>query len=335
MSVRDLTSWNLMVQAYAENDCPDQALSLLYELQAQGMKPDAVTIMSILPVCTQMASIYLMRQCHGYVIRACFQDARLNAALLDVYAKCGSIWSAHKLFHSTPVKDLVMFTSMVGGYAMHGMGEEALHLFSYMLELGVKPDHVIITAILSACSHTGLVDEGLKIFYSLETAHGMKPSIEQYSCIVDLLARGGRIKDAYSLVAGLPVEANANVWGTLLAACRTHHEVELGRIVANHLFQIEANNIGNYVVMSNLYAADARWDGVMEMRKLMRTRDLRKPAGCSWIEVEKRNNAFIAGDCSHPKRETIYSTLRTLYQQIKEPLLFDKINLFTHYLELH
>ncbi|XP_021274758.1 putative pentatricopeptide repeat-containing protein At5g08490 [Herrania umbratica] len=330
MSVRDLTSWNLMVQACTENDCPGLALSLFHELQAQGMKPDVVTIMSILPVCAQLASVYMLRQCHGFVIRACFQDAHLNGALLDVYAKCGRIWSAHKLFQSTPVKDLVMFTSMIGGYAMHGMGEEALSHFSYMLESGVKPDHVIITAILSACSHAGLADEGLKIFYSLDTAHGMKPSIEHYACIVDLLARGGRINDAYSLVAGMSVEANATVWGTLLGACRTHHEVELGRVVADHLFQIEANNIGNYVVMSNLYAADARWDGVMEVRKLMRTRDLRKPAGCSWIEVEKRNNVFISGDCFHPERKIIYSTLSTLDQQIKEPFLFDKINIFSY-----
>ncbi|XWS29973.1 hypothetical protein CRYUN_Cryun24cG0077200 [Craigia yunnanensis] len=330
MSVRDLTSWNLMVQACAGNDCPGQALSLFHELQAQGLKPDAVTIMSILPLCAQIASVYLLRQCHGYAIRSCFEDARLNGALLDVYAKCGSIWSAHKLFQSTPVKDLVMFTSMIGGYAMHGMGEEALCLFSHMLGLGLKPDHVIITAVLSSCSHAGLVDEGLKIFYSLETAHGMKPSIEQYACIVDLLARGGQINDAYSLVAGMSVEANANVWGTLLGACRTHHEVELGRVVADHLFQVEANNIGNYVVMSNLYAADARWDGVMEVRKLMRTRDLKKPAGCSWIEVEKRNSVFLAGDYFHPKRKIIYSTLSTLDQQIKEPFLFDKINMFTY-----
>ncbi|XVF14669.1 hypothetical protein REPUB_Repub09cG0081600 [Reevesia pubescens] len=330
MSVRDLTSWNLMVQACAENDCTDQALSLFQELQAQGMKPDAVTIMSILPVCAQMASVYLLKQCHGYAIRACLQDARLNGALLDVYAKCGSRWSAHKLFHLTPVKDLVMFTSMIGGYAMHGMGKEALCLFSYMLELGLKPDHVIITAILSSCSHAGLVDEGLEIFYSLETVHGMKPSIEQYACIVDLLARGGRINDAYSLVAGVSVEANANMWGTLLSACRTYHEVELGRVVADHLFQVEANNIGNYVVMSNLYAADARWDGVMEVRRLMRTRDLKKPAGCSWIEVDKRNSVFLAGDCFHPKREIIYSTLNTLDQQIKEPFLFDKINILMY-----
>uniref|UniRef100_A0A2N9IBP4 Pentatricopeptide repeat-containing protein n=1 Tax=Fagus sylvatica TaxID=28930 RepID=A0A2N9IBP4_FAGSY len=322
MSDADLTTWNLMVRAYAENDCPDQALNVLQELQAQGMKPDAVTIMSFLPVCAQMASVHLLKQCHGYAVRAGFEDVCLKGALLDLYAKCGVIKSAYKIFWSSTHKDLVTFTAMVSGYATHGMGEEALLVFSYMLEFGVKPDHVIITAILSACSHSGLVNEGLKIFYSIEKVHGLKPTMEQYACVVDLLARGGSVDAAYSFVTRMPIEANANVWGTLLGACRTHHDVELGRLVADHLFEIEANNIGNYVVMSNLYAADARWDGVIEVRKLMRTRDLKKPAGCSWIEVERRKNVFIAGDSSHPQRSLIYTTLSTLDQQIKETLHF-------------
>ncbi|KAK7271764.1 hypothetical protein RJT34_27934 [Clitoria ternatea] len=322
MSETDLTTWNLMIRIYAENDCPEQALGLFYKLQAQGMKPDAVTIMSLLPICTQMAPVHLLRQCHGYIIRSCFEDLHLKGALLDAYAKCGIIGSAYKIFQSSADKDLVMFTAIIGGYAMHGMSEEALQIFSHMLKLGIKPDHVIFTSILSACSHAGRIDEGLKIFYSIEKIHGMKPTMEQYACVIDLLARGGRVSEAYSLVTRLPSEANANLWGALLGACKIHHEVELGRIVADQLFKIEASNIGNYVVLSNLYAADARWDGVMEVRRMMRNKDLKKPAGCSWIEVERTNNIFVAGDCSHPQRSIIYSTLCTLDQQVREPVEF-------------
>ncbi|XP_057950217.1 putative pentatricopeptide repeat-containing protein At5g08490 [Malania oleifera] len=322
MSEADLTTWNLMIRVYAENGCVDQALSLFHELQAQGMKPDTLSIMSILPVSAQMASVQLLRQLHGYIVRACFEDHCLKGALLDGYSKCGTIRCASTLFQSTLHKDLVMFTAMIGGYAMHGMGEEAVRTYHHMLQLGLKPDHVIITAVLSACSHAGLVDEGWKIFDSIEKVHGVKPTMEQYACAVDLLARRGRVKDAYSFVTRMPINANANVWGTLLGACRTHHEVELGRIVANHLFEIEANNIGNYVVMSNLYAADARWDGVMDMRRLMRTRDLRKPAGCSWVEMRQRKSIFIAGDSSHPQRSVIYSVLGSLDQQMKDPFQF-------------
>ncbi|XP_052109402.1 putative pentatricopeptide repeat-containing protein At5g08490 [Arachis duranensis] len=322
MSETDLTTWNLMIRVYAENDCRDQALRLFYELQAQRMKPDEVTIMSILPVCTQMASAHLLTQCHGYIVRSCFEDLHLKGALLDAYAKCGIIGCANKLFRSSAVKDLVMFTAMIGGYAMHGLSEEALRIFSDMLKIGIKPDHVIFTCVLSACSHAGHVDEGLQIFYSMEKIHGMKPNAEQYACVVDLLARGGRVREAYSLITKMSIEANASLWGSLLGACKIHHEVELGRIVASHLFKIKADDIGNYIVLSNLYAADARWDGVMEVRKMMKNKDLKKPAGCSWIEVEKKHNIFVAGDCSHPQRSIIYSTLCTLDQQIKEPIEF-------------
>ncbi|XP_065874527.1 putative pentatricopeptide repeat-containing protein At5g08490 isoform X2 [Euphorbia lathyris] len=320
MPITDLTTWNLMVRGCAENSCPDQALCLFHELQDRGMKPDAVTIMSLLPACAQMASVHLMKQCHGYMVRACFDDAHLEGTLLDVYSKCGCISYAFNLFQSNPGRDLVKFTAMIGGYAMHGMGREAVDIFAHMLELGIKPDHVIITTVLSACRHAGLVEQGLEVFYSMEKVYGMKPNMEQYSCVVDLLARGGRIHDAYSLVTGMPVEANANVWGTLLGACRIYHEVELGRAVAERLFKLEANNIGNYVVLSNLFAADSRWDSVVEIRKQMKTRDLKKQAGCSWIEVEKRKNAFLAGDSSHPERISIYNTLSTLDLQMKEPI---------------
>ncbi|WJX35135.1 hypothetical protein P8452_23165 [Trifolium repens] len=322
MSETDLTTWNLMVRVYAENDCPGQALQLFSKLQARGMKPDVVTIMSLLPVCTQMASVHLLSQCHGYIIRSSFEDLHLKGTLLDAYAKCGIIGCAYKIFQSSADKDLVMFTSMIGGYAMHGMSEEALGTFSHMLNLGIKPDHVIFTSILSACSRAGRIDEGLKIFDSIEKIHGMKPTMEQYACMVDLLARGGRISEAYSFVTRMPMEANANIWGTLLGACKIHHEVELGRIVADKLFKIEANDIGNYIVLSNLYAADARWDEVTEVRKTMRDKDLKKPAGCSWIEVERTNNIFVVEDCSHPQRSLIYSTLYTLDQQVKESVEF-------------
>ncbi|KAL1367666.1 hypothetical protein AAHE18_02G068000 [Arachis hypogaea] len=275
-----------MIFIYAENDCRDQALILFYKLQARRMKPDEVTIMSILPVCTQMASAHLLTQCHGYVIRS------------YAYAKCGIIGCASKLFRASATKDLVMFTAMIGGYAMHGMSEEALGIFSDILKMGIKPDHVIFTSI----------------FYSMEKIHDMQPNAEQYACVVDLLARGGRVREAYSLVTKMPIEANASLWGSLLGACKIHHEVELGRIVASHLFKIKADDIGNYIVLSNLYAADARWDGVME------------PEGCSWIEVERKHNIFVAGDCSHPHRSIIYNTLSTLDQQIKDIFRFEFIS---------
>lgn len=318
MSERDITTWNLMIRGYAQNECPGEALHLFHELWDHGLRPDPMTIMSVIPVCGQMASVHLLRQCHGYIIRACFNDAHLMAALLDVYSKCGNISAAYKLYQSTPHKDLVVFTAMVGGLAMHGMGKEAIRVFEFMLECGIKPDHVVITAVLSACRHAGLINEGLSVFNSIDEVHRMKPSMEQYACVVDLLGRGGQTKEALSFLNHMPDAPNANLWGTLLGACRAHHDVDTGHVVADRLLRSDTTDIGNYVVLSNLYAADARWDGVLEMRKMMKTRDMKKPAGCSWIEVGRSKNIFVAGDSSHPERSLIYSTLRHLDKQMKE-----------------
>lgn len=315
-----ITTCNLMIKLYAENDLPGEALNLFRKLHTQGMKPNAISIMSILPICSKMASVHQLKQCHGYAIRSHFDNLHVIGALLDLYSKCGSLCNAQKLFHSIPEKDLVIFTSMVGGYAMHGMGEEAVRVFYDMCDLGIDPDPVIITSVLSACSHSGQIDEGWKIFNSIEKVHAMKPTMEHYSCIIDLFARMGRVRDAYSFATSMPVQPTPNIWGTLLGACKTYNEVELGRLVADRLFELEEDNIGNYIVMSNLYAADSRWDEVMEMRKLMRSRDLKKPAGCSWIEVEGTKNVFIATDSSHPQRCHINSTLSNLDQHIKDSL---------------
>ncbi|KAF8714812.1 hypothetical protein HU200_027342 [Digitaria exilis] len=317
MAEKDLTSWNLMIQLYAQNDMDDQAFSLFNHLQSEGLKPDIVSITSILKACIHLCSVYLVRQCHTYMLRASLQDIHLEGALLDAYSKCGNITSAYNIFQVSPKKDLITFTAMIGCYAMHGMAEEAVELFSKMFKLDIRPDHVVLTTLLSACSHAGLVDAGIKIFNSIREIHRVEPTAEHYACMVDLLARSGRLQDAYVLALDMPPHAvNANAWGSLLGACKVHGEVELGQLAADHLFSMEAGNIGSYVIMSNIYAADEKWDGVEHVRKLMNSKDMKKPAGCSWIEVEKTRHLFVANDVKHQYRSCIYDMLGSLYQQI-------------------
>ncbi|KAL1196345.1 putative pentatricopeptide repeat-containing protein [Cardamine amara subsp. amara] len=322
MSTTDLTTWSLMVRIYAESCCPNEAIGVFHEIQARGMRPNTVTIMNILPVCAQVASLHLVRQCHGYIIRGRLGDMRLKGTLLDVYAKCGSLKNAYSVFQSDARKDLVMFTAMVAGYAVHGMGKEALMIYSHMIELGIKPDHVFITTLLTACCHAGLIQDGLQLFDSVRTVHGMKPTMEQYASVVDLLARGGRLDDAYSFITQMQVEPNTNIWGTMLRACTTYNRMDLGRSVANHLLEAESDDIGNHVLISNMYAVDAKWDGVMELRNLMKKKEMKKPAGCSWLEVDGQRNVFVSGDCSHPRRDSIFDLLNSLYLQMNEPVAF-------------
>ncbi|KAI0494313.1 hypothetical protein KFK09_024445 [Dendrobium nobile] len=317
MQEKDLTTWNLMLQVYTQNDCIDRVFILFHELQNDGTKPDIISIMSILSACSRVSFVHLVKQCHGYTIRASFEDKHLGAALLDAYSKCGSITDASKQFQIIPNKDLITFTTMIQGYAIHGMAEEALQTFSQMLASNIKPDHVILTSLLSACSHAGLIDQGWEHFNSIKKVHGIKPTMEHYSCMVDLLSRRGWLKEAYDFINSMPCDANANVWGSLLGSCKIHGEVEMGCLAADHLFGVEGMNIGNYVVMSNIYAAGGRWDGVEQVRRMMKNMDMRKPAGCSWIEVQRKNHVFIVTDFSHPQRHLIYSLLKNLDLHMK------------------
>ncbi|VAH32663.1 unnamed protein product [Triticum turgidum subsp. durum] len=278
MPEKDRTTWNLMIQLYARNNMSDQAFCLFHQLQC----PDTVGITNILLACIHLSSVQLVKQCHGYMLRASLEDIHLEGALLDAYSKCGNITNAYNLFRLGPNKDLVIFTAMIGGYAMHGMAEEAVELFYEMLTLDIKPDHVALTALLSACSHAGLVDAGIKVFKCARDIYRVEPTAEHYTCMVDLLARSGRLQDAYSFALDMPPHmANANVWSSLLGACKVHGEVGIGQLAADHLFSMEAGDIGNYVIVSNIYAADEKWDGVEHVRKLMKSKDMKKPAGCS------------------------------------------------------
>uniref|UniRef100_J3LY65 Pentatricopeptide repeat-containing protein n=1 Tax=Oryza brachyantha TaxID=4533 RepID=J3LY65_ORYBR len=318
MAEKDVTTWNLMIRLYAQNDMCDQAFSLFHQLQSEGLNPDTISITNILLACIHLSSEQLVKQCHGYMLRASLEDIHLQGALLDAYSKCGNITSAYNFFQVSLHKDLVIFTAMIGAYAMHGMADKAVELFSKMLTVGIKPDHVVLTALLSACSHAGLVDAGIKIFKSIREIYGVEPTEEHCACMVDLLARGGRLQDAYSFALDMPSHVvNANAWGSLLGACKIHGEVKIGQLAADHLFSMDTEDIGNYVIMSNIFAADDKWDNVEHVRKLMKSKDLKKPAGCSWIEVDKSRHLFIAGDVQHQDRSSIYNVLGSLYQQIR------------------
>lgn len=283
---RDLGTWNLMVQAYAKNDCFDQAVATFHGLQIQAMlRPDALTIMSILPACTSMTSDQFIKQCHGHLIRGSLLDIRLKGALLDAYAKSGKIEYAYNLFtESNSLNDVITYTAMVSGFAMNGMAEAALQVFSEMINSGIKPDHIVMTTLLSACSHAGLVDEGFKHFESIHEIHGIEPTMEHYACVTDLLARRGRLKEAYTFAKSMPFPANASVWGAVLGASEIHGEVEIGRLAAEHLFRIEDGNVGNYVVMSNIYAGGGKWGSVEKLRAVINSKHQKKPVGCSWID---------------------------------------------------
>jgi pentatricopeptide repeat protein len=207
---------------------------------------------------------------------------------------------------------------MIVGYGMHGYGENALKVFYQMQLENMKPDHITFVGVLSACTHAGLLDEGLQYFDIMKRDYSISPRVEHYACIVDLLGRAGNLQEAYDFIKEIPFEPGPVVWGGLLGACRIHSNVELGECVAKLLFEIEPNNASNYILLSNIYAEAGRWQDVAKVRMTMKEKGLKRRPGCSWIKVKNRVHAFHAGDTSHPQWEKIYAMLEILARQVKD-----------------
>ncbi|CAK9139031.1 unnamed protein product [Ilex paraguariensis] len=282
---KDIFSWSALISGYAQNGRPNEALNIFFEMLSMNIKPDEFIVTSLMSACSQVGNLELAKWVDSYLIQSSFDLSRAHvaAALIDMNAKCGSMERAAMLFEEMPRRDLISYCSMIQGLSIHSRGAQAVGLFSRMLNEGLIPDDVAFTVILTACSHAGLVEEGLCFFDSMVNDYSLVPSPDHYACMVDLLGRSGKLKVAYELIKSIPIEPHAGAWGALLGACKLHCDIELGEEVARRLFELEPHNAGNYVVLSNIYAAADQWLDVSLLRSKMSERGIRKIPGCSWI----------------------------------------------------
>ncbi|XP_029122555.2 putative pentatricopeptide repeat-containing protein At5g37570 [Elaeis guineensis] len=282
---RDVVSWSAMISGYAQNGLPGEALKIFLDMYDRKIKPDEFVVVGLMSACSQLGSLTLAKWVDSYIAHCPIDVKRAHvlAALIDMNAKCGNMERASLLFESMQRRDLISYCSMMQGYSIHGAGAKAVDLFSRMLQEGILPDEVAFTVVLTACSHAGLVEEGYKYFELMKNHYIVVPSPDHYACVVDLLGRAGRLEEAYELIKSMPLEPHAGAWGALLGACRLHCNIELGEAVARRLFELEPQNAGNYVLLSNIYAAADRWAEVSKIRTIMRGRGIRKIPGCTWI----------------------------------------------------
>eukprot|EP01018_Ginkgo_biloba_P010080 Gb_35396 [translate_table: standard] len=335
MPKQDVVPWNAMMAGYDQQGCGEEALQLCKIMQQAGMKPDRFTFASILSVCATLALLEQGNQVHSHIIKTGFgSDDFVGNALLDMYAKCGSIENACKIFDNMLDRDVVSWTAMIVGYAQHGHGKEALQHFDQMQRVGVKPNHITFLGVLSACSRVGFLDQGHHYFDSMSQNYGITPRMDHYACMVDLFGRAGCLEEAEDFINRMPFKPDAVVWKTLLAACRTHCNIELGEHAAACVFELKPQDEATYVLLSNIYAMAGRWDEATKMRKLMKGRAVRKEPGCSWIEIRNTVNTFMAGNISHPQSEDIYVKLETLTKQMKEAGYVPNTNFVLHDLEV-
>jgi pentatricopeptide repeat protein len=315
----DVCVGTALISMYAKCGASEDAFKVYRELQQEGVGLNRVTYICILKACANLTALAEGRQLNLNIIEAGLRaDIWIQNALIDMYAKCGSLVDARKVFDTMPRRDVVSWTVMIDALSQHGCGEEALELFGQMKEEDIQPDAITFIGVLSACSHAGLVDEGLGYFSSMFQDHGIMPTSTHYGCMVDLLGRAGRLREAEECIKKMPNEANPSIWAALLGACRVYCNVKLAESAATHWLKLEPKNAAVYVLLSHVYAAAGMWDSIGEIRKLMEERDVQKEPGRCWIEVEGKMHTFVADDRTHLQVEQIYAELETLSVQMKE-----------------
>lgn len=321
MPREDVVSWNVMISGYVTTGSYFKALDLFQEMRINNVRPDAVTFTSALSACTQLSALEQGKEIHRQIKADDLESNEiLMTTLLDMYAKCGGVEEAQMVFDKLQVKDIVSWTSMVVAYGSHGQASKALNLFQDMLkEPSIRPDRIIFLAVLSACNHGGLVEEGCHYFKQMTDAYAIKPALEHYSCLIDLLGRSGRLKEAFDMFSNMQdIKADAGLLGSLFAACSLHKNLELGVKLAEQLIEINPDDHSTYVVLANMYASSGRWDKVRKVRTEMKERGLRKNPGCSWIEIDKKIHQFFAEDDSHQHTEFIYDCLQSLSKHMRK-----------------
>ncbi|KAJ0054473.1 hypothetical protein Pint_00460 [Pistacia integerrima] len=314
MAAKNLVSWNTMIVGYGQYGDGKEAMRLLRDMFQRNFHPDELTLASILSSCGNLSIICETMQVHAYVVKYGFQAfLSVGNALINAYSKCGSIASAFKCFSSVTNPDLVTWTSIIGAHAFHGLSRESIEIFDRMLSRGIRPDQIAFLGVLSACSHGGLVDEGLHYFNLMINDYQIMPDSEHYTCLIDLLARAGLLHEAYNILASMPFEPRSDAFGAFIGACKVHGEVGLARWAAEKLFHLEPYKPVSYTLVSNMYASEGYWSDVVRIRKKMRDNCNYKVPGCSWMEIAGEIHTFVSSDKSHPQAVRIYAMLGTMF----------------------
>ncbi|KAL4355256.1 hypothetical protein GQ457_06G015990 [Hibiscus cannabinus] len=297
MKTRDRVTWNTIIAACVQSGDFTSGLRMINQMRTEGVIPDVATVLGILPMCSFISSKRQGKEIHGCIFRFGFEtDVPTGNALIEMYSKCGSLKNSTRVFDHMKVRDVVTWTAMISAYGMYGEGSKALRAFEDMKATGVIPDHVAFVAIIYACSHSGLVEEGLACFDQMQKDYNLEPRIEHYACVVDLLSRSGLISKAEKFINSMPLKPDASLWGSLLSACRSSGNIEVAERVAEHILELKSNDTGYYVLASNVYASLGKWEQVRTIRKSIKARGLKKDPGCSWIEIKRRLYVFGTGD---------------------------------------
>ncbi|KAL5565543.1 hypothetical protein UlMin_028707 [Ulmus minor] len=316
---KDVISWTSLVTGYANNGSPERAIQLFCDMKVTGISPDQFVIASILSACAELTILEFGQQIHASFIRSGLHSSlSVDNSLVTMYAKCGCIEDANRVFDYMPVRNVITWTALIVGYAQNGRGRESLQFYDQMIATGTNPDFITFIGLLFACSHAGLLENGRSYFESMEKVYGIKPGPDHYACMIDLLGRSGKLNEAEALLDQMDVKPDATIWKALLAACRVHGNIELGERAAKNLLELEPSNSASYVLLSNMYSAAGRWEDAARIRRLMKSKGISKEPGCSWIEINSQVHKFMSEDRGHPRTAEIYSKIDEIMVLIRK-----------------
>lgn len=301
MAEKNVVSWTTMIVGFVRDGKCKRALCLFYGMWRSCVKFDQVVLVAVLSACAELGDLRLGRWIHSYYIHGNLDDENDEELVpLHMYSSCGFVDESFKVFKAMPRRNTVSWTSMIMGFAKQGRGEEAIIVFRWMQRFGdndVRPDGITLIAVLCACSHAGLVEEGRYFFHCIQT-WGIQPMIEHYGCMVDILSRAGHLDEAYRLIMSMPMKPNDAVWGALLGGCKIHKNAELASLVAQNMVgELEHNQAAGYLVLlSNVYATTKKWPNVVDVRRMMVEDGVKKTPGRSWIQIDRNIQEFMAGE---------------------------------------
>ncbi|KAK1263029.1 Pentatricopeptide repeat-containing protein [Acorus gramineus] len=321
MPRRNRLSWTVMISGFTQNGLAEEALKLFNQMRLEEdvLEPCDFVYSGVLSACSSLGALGIGRQLHGQVIRIGFESSNSSGnALLTMYARCGDVEAAHRVFLTMPNVDSVSWNAMIAAFGQHGYGHEALVFFQQMLAENILPDRLTFLTILSACSHAGLVEEGRKYFDSMEQIYGISPGEDHYALVIDLLGRAGLIKEAEHMIKMMPFEPGPPVWEAILVGCRIHGHMELGIHAAQQILEKTPMNDGTYVQLSNMYSDLGQWKDAARVRWTMKERGVKKEPGCSWIEVLGKVHSFVVDDKAHPEVQLVYDLLAQLGAKMRK-----------------
>lgn len=318
MPEKDVVSWSSMISGCAQLDKFSETLALFHDMQRQGVKPDETTLVSVVSACAQLAALDQGKWLDAYIQKNGLKvNIILGTTLINMYMKCGSVENAMEVFYGMEEKGVSSWNALILGLAMNGQVERSLEMFEEMKKCRVVPNEITFVAVLGACRHMGLVEEGRRYFDSMVKEYNIEPNIKHYGCLVDLLGRTGLLKEAEELIDTMPMAPDVATWGALLGACKKHGDKEMGEKIGRKLIELEPEHDGFHVLLSNIYASKGNWENVLEIRGIMSRQGVVKTPGCSIIEANGVVHEFLAGDKSHPQIKEIEGMLDEMVGRLK------------------